>query len=68
MDKSLGDLMDHLDSIGQAENTLLIFLGDNGSDAPMGDKAKPTPPRLPTEVRKEWNLRGHARSGHNIMG
>ena len=39
MDKSLGDLMDHLDSIGQAENTLLIFLGDNGSDAPMGDKA-----------------------------
>lgn len=39
MDKSLGDLMTHLDSIGQAENTLLIFLGDNGSDAPLGDKA-----------------------------
>lgn len=39
MDKSLGDLMDHLDSIGYTENTLLIFLGDNGSDAPMGDKA-----------------------------
>ena len=39
MDKGLGDLMDHLDSIGVAENTLIIFLGDNGSDAPLGDKA-----------------------------
>ena len=36
MDKSLGDLMDHLDEKGVAENTLIIFLGDNGSDAPLG--------------------------------
>lgn len=39
MDKSLGDLLDHLDAAGIAENTLVIFLGDNGSDAPLGDKA-----------------------------
>lgn len=36
MDQSLGDLMDHLQSLGVAGNTLLIFLGDNGSDAPLG--------------------------------
>jgi arylsulfatase A-like enzyme len=36
MDKSLGDILDHLDKLGVAENTLVIFLGDNGSDAPLG--------------------------------
>jgi len=36
MDKSLGDLLDHLESLGVAENTLVFFLGDNGSDAPLG--------------------------------
>ena len=37
IDKSLGDLMDHLEARGIAENTLLIFLGDNGGDAPDDD-------------------------------
>ncbi len=36
MDHSLGDLMDHLDSLGVAGNTLIFFLGDNGTDAPLG--------------------------------
>lgn len=36
MDKSLGDLLDHLEELGVAENTLIFFLGDNGSDAPLG--------------------------------
>ncbi|MCE9605487.1 MAG: sulfatase [Planctomycetia bacterium] len=36
MDKSLGDLLDHLELLGVAENTLIFFLGDNGSDAPLG--------------------------------
>jgi arylsulfatase A-like enzyme len=36
MDKSLGDLLDHLEAQGVAENTLVFFLGDNGSDAPLG--------------------------------
>lgn len=38
LDKSLGDIMDHLEKLGIAENTLIIFLGDNGSDAPLGDE------------------------------
>ncbi|HRJ10900.1 MAG TPA: sulfatase [Prosthecobacter sp.] len=36
MDKSLGDLLDHLETLGVAENTLVFFLGDNGTDAPLG--------------------------------
>ena len=36
MDKSLRDIMAHLKKLNVAENTLIIFLGDNGSDAPLG--------------------------------
>ena len=36
MDTALGELMDHLEAKGIAENTLIIFLGDNGGDAPLG--------------------------------
>jgi len=34
MDQSLGDILTKLDELGIAENTLIIFLGDNGSDSP----------------------------------
>lgn len=37
MDHSLGMLLDHLNQAGVAESTFVIFLGDNGSDAPLGD-------------------------------
>ena len=30
MDKSLGDLMDELDRLGIAENTIILFMSDNG--------------------------------------
>jgi arylsulfatase A-like enzyme len=36
MDQSLGELLDHLEQLGVAESTLIFFLGDNGSDAPLG--------------------------------
>ena len=36
MDKSLGDMLDQFEELGIAEETLVIFLGDNGSDAPLG--------------------------------
>jgi len=36
MDKSLKDIMATIDELGVAENTLILFLGDNGSDAPLG--------------------------------
>jgi arylsulfatase A-like enzyme len=37
MDDSLGKMLDCLDELGIAENTLVFFLGDNGSDAPLGE-------------------------------
>ena len=40
MDKSLGDIIDHLRARGVAENTLVIFLGDNGTDAPLSGGGK----------------------------
>lgn len=36
MDKSLGDVLDQLEKLGVAQDTLFFFLGDNGSDAPLG--------------------------------
>ena len=36
MDKSLGDVLECIEALGVAENTLVFFLGDNGSDAPLG--------------------------------
>jgi len=36
MDQSLGEILAHLDKLGVAENTLILFMGDNGSDAPLG--------------------------------
>ena len=36
MDTCLSEVMDHLEAKGIAENTLILFLGDNGSDAPLG--------------------------------
>lgn len=36
MDKSLGDILRFVDELGVAENTLVFFVGDNGSDAPLG--------------------------------
>ena len=36
MDTCLNEVMDHLETKGIARDTLIIFLGDNGSDAPLG--------------------------------
>lgn len=38
MDRSLGEIMDFLEEKGVAEKTLIIFMGDNGSDAPLGEE------------------------------
>lgn len=35
VDKSLGDIVQHVKNLGLGENTLILFLGDNGSDAPL---------------------------------
>ncbi len=35
IDKSLGDIIKHVKDLGLGEETLILFLGDNGSDAPL---------------------------------
>lgn len=35
VDKSLGDIILHLNKLDIADNTLILFVGDNGSDAPI---------------------------------
>ena len=56
MDKSLGDLMVKLDSLGIAHNTLIIFLGDNGSDAPIGKGDYNS--SAPYRQKKAWRYEG----------
>jgi len=36
VDRSLGDIVVNLQRLGVADQTLLVLLGDNGSDAPLG--------------------------------
>lgn len=44
MDKSLGDIMNQVDRLGIRENTLIIFMSDNGQ---------------PKQAELNWPLRGH---------
>lgn len=37
MDKSLGDMLEHLQKLGVDRDTVIFFLGDNGSDSPLGE-------------------------------
>lgn len=37
IDKSLGDIIAEIRKLGVGDNTLIIFYGDNGSDAPLGN-------------------------------
>lgn len=52
MDKSLGDLLDHLDEMGVAEETLVVFYSDNGSDGPLN---------LPLQGKKGTRFQGGSR-------
>lgn len=59
MDKSLGDIIRKLDELGVAENTLVIFLGDNGAETPS-TSALPAP-SAPLRGRKGTPYEGGMR-------
>lgn len=40
MDRSLGDLLAKLDTLGIAQNTFVVFISDNGGDAPIPNNNK----------------------------
>ncbi len=50
MDKSLGDLMDHLERSGKMKNTFIVFISDNGG-------LSLSPPRTPPAHRHNAPLR-----------
>jgi arylsulfatase A-like enzyme len=58
MDQSLGYLMQQLKDLGVAKNTLIVFMGDNGSDAPIPMDAGGVGPSAPYRGKK-----GHAYEG-----
>ena len=60
MDRSLGELMDFLQEKGVARNTLIVFLGDNGSDAPIGDE-RGYGPSAPLRGKKGTEFEGGMR-------
>lgn len=39
VDQSLGEVLQQLEELDVAAETLIVFLGDNGTDAPRGDQA-----------------------------
>ena len=55
IDKSLGDIISHVKQLGLGENTVILFLGENGSAAPlpMVDNYSSSAP-LKGKKRKHW--------------
>ena len=60
IDDSLGRILVQLEKLGVAENTLILFLGDNGSDAPFGD-AKGHTSSAPLRGKKGTHYEGGMR-------
>lgn len=59
MDKSLGDILRKLENLGVAENTLVLFLGDNGAESP-NTSSLPNP-SAPLKGRKGTRFEGGTR-------
>ncbi len=59
MDKSLGDIMDFLDDEGIADNTIIIFMSDNGGQA-VGPRQG--------DLNRDQNYPARAGKGSSYMG
>ena len=54
VDTSLGQIRAHLEAIGVAEDTLIIFVGDNGSDSPALRSGN----QIPSNTFNDYPIRG----------
>ncbi|MGJ8677041.1 MAG: sulfatase-like hydrolase/transferase [Akkermansiaceae bacterium] len=60
IDVSLGDITSQLEDLGIAEETLIIHLGDNGSESPVhGDQAS-----IPLGIFSDFPMRGQKNDGY----
>ena len=57
MDKSLGDLMDYLDKKGITENTIILFMSDNGGLSAVGRGGEPHTHNKPLSKWKRFSPR-----------
>lgn len=58
MDKSLGDLIKHLKELDIARDTLIVFMSDNGGDAPINAANVAQNPELVNNIGAVAPLRG----------
>lgn len=61
MDKSLGDLMDYLKEKGIADNTIIIFMSDNGGLSAVGRSGRPGSHNYPLNSGKGSAYEGGVR-------
>lgn len=61
MDRSLGDLIQELKDLGTAKDTLIVLMGDNGSDAPIPLNAGGIGPSAPYRGKKGYAYEGGTR-------
>ncbi len=61
MDWSLGELVAQLNELGIAENTFIIFVGDNGSDSRLGTNVKGYTSSAPLRGMKATEYEGGVR-------
>ena len=54
MDHHVGRLIDHLDGLGELENTVFIFLSDNGAEGSLATRALVGEPRPATRLYRAW--------------
>lgn len=60
IDVSLGDVVEQLEELGIAEETLIIHLGDNGSESPVhGNQAS-----IPLGIFSDFPMRGQKNDGY----
>jgi arylsulfatase A-like enzyme len=61
MDKSLGDMIQKLKDLGVAKNTLVVFVGDNGTDSPISMPSNGIGPAAPYRGKKGYAYEGGTR-------
>jgi arylsulfatase A-like enzyme len=61
MDSHIGRVLDHLKQNGQLDNTLVIFMSDNGAEPlELLELAQKVDPRMRTWLEKNWDTRPEA--------
>ncbi len=61
VDESVGRIMDHLEKLGLAENTVIIFMSDNGGLSTLRNARRAPTANIPLRAGKGWLYEGGIR-------